>query len=429
MMITAVKGMNDVRPGAADTFLDSQIWTQLFRTANEVFESFGYGPVWLPLLEDTALFARGIGTETDIVSKEMYSLTDRGGRSLTLRPEGTAGAVRAYIEHHLGRNDAVQKWAYTGPMFRAERPQKGRYRQFYQIGAEFFGVAEPAADAELLRMLHMLCQRLGLPDVAVRLNSLGDHDSRMQYRATLGAFLATHADALCASCQARAQANPLRVLDCKRPSCQAIVATAPDILHALTPAARDWFDRLQGLLADANIAYTRDPHLVRGLDYYTGAIFEFTTGALGAQDAILGGGRYDGLVEALGGPATPAVGFAAGVERLALLLAQHPPAARGPHLFLVPLDTAATGRALALADAVRALGPWRIEVELSGARAKPAMRRANKLQAQHVMVLGSDELASSQARMKNFRSGDETSVALDAPALAAALAAAPRAIA
>jgi histidyl-tRNA synthetase len=420
-MIAAIKGFNDVRPGAADGFLDSAIWTHLFDSAREVFDAYGYAPVWLPTLEETALFARGIGTETDIVSKEMYSLTDRGGRSLTLRPEGTAGAVRAYIEHHLSHHDPVQKWFYQGPMFRAERPQKGRYRQFYQIGAECFGIAEPAADAELLRMLHALCQRLGLPEVTVRLNTLGDATSRAQYREALGSFLAQHAEGLCASCQGRLQHNPLRVLDCKRPGCQAIVADAPDIMDSLTPEAHRWFARLQTLLADAHIAYVRDPRLVRGLDYYTGAIFEFTTGALGAQDAILGGGRYDGLVETLGGPATAAVGFAAGVERLALLVAQAQQVRRGPDLFVVPLDEAATAMALRLGDAVRAAGRWRVEVELGGARAKSAMRRADKLGARFALVLGSDELAALSGRLKHLGSGEQTDVALEAGAIAQAL--------
>lgn len=424
MTITAIKGFNDVRPGAKDDFLDSAVWRHIYTVSAEVFESFGYAPVWLPLLEETTLFARGIGEGTDIVSKEMYSLTDRGNRSLTLRPEGTAGAVRAYIEHQLGRHDATQKWFYQGPMFRAERPQKGRYRQFYQLGAEFFGVAGPAADAELLRMLTMLCQKLGIGDVAVRLNTLGDAQSRVAYKAALGAFLAAHQSALCDSCQQRSQQNPLRVLDCKRPSCQAIVKDAPDIVLSLTPEARAWFDALEALLTDANIAYTRDPHLVRGLDYYTGAIFEFTTGALGAQDAILGGGRYDGLVESLGGSPTPAVGFGAGVERLALLLTQKARRACGPHLFLAPMDDAALRCALSLADAVRQAGPWRVEVDVSGAKVKQAMRRANKLEAEYVIVLGDAEMTQGEVNMKNFATGDETKMRLNAAAIAAALTAA-----
>lgn len=424
MSISAIKGFNDVRPGAKDVFLDSAVWTHIFQSSAQVFESFGYAPVWLPLMEETALFTRGIGEGTDIVSKEMYSLTDRGQRSLTLRPEGTAGAVRAYIEHQLARHDPTQKWFYQGPMFRAERPQKGRYRQFYQLGAEFFGVAEPAADVELLRMLHTMCRRLGLGDVAVRLNTLGDAPSRLQYKEALTSFLGAHDSDLCESCEARLGHNPLRVLDCKRPSCQALVANAPDILHSLTPEARAWFDKLETLLADAHITYSRDAHLVRGLDYYTGAIFEFTTGALGAQDAILGGGRYDGLVEALGGPHTPAVGFGAGVERMALLLTQQALAARGPHLFIAPVDAEAQRLALDLSDAMREHGPWRIEVELGQTRLKQAMRRAHKLGAQHVLVLGSEELAAQSAKLKNFTTGHEVSVGLEAAAIISALSAA-----
>ena len=419
-MITAIKGMNDVLPFGTETFLTSAVWTHIHNTARDVWQSFGYHLVWLPVVEETGLFLRGIGADTDIVSKEMYTFADRGDRSLTLRPEGTAGAARAYIEHHLAREHGVQRWWYQGPMYRAERPQKGRYRQFYQIGAEFLGVADVAADVEMMVMLQTFLQALELKDVEVRLNSLGDAESRSTYRNQLLTYLRQHRDALCASCQARMEANPLRVLDCKREGCRAIVANAPDIIHALTPDARAKLDRVMALLQGSGVPMQRDPRLVRGLDYYTGAIFEFTTTALGAQNTVLGGGRYDTLVEDLGGPSTPAVGFAAGVERLALLLAEQKHAwTTGPDLYIIPMQSDAVGPALKLAMEMRAApgGPWTIETDLAGGRLKQQMRRADRVGAKAVIVLGPDELASGQARIKDLRKNAEHACAVDAAAL------------
>ncbi len=431
-MIQAVKGMNDVRPGAAETFLDSTVWDFVTDQAAAVLNSYGYRHVRLPLVEETSLFARGIGEDTDIVSKEMYSFTDRGERSLTLRPEGTAGAVRAYIEHALAKTDAVQRWWYFGPMFRAEAPQKGRYRQFYQIGAELFGIGAPQADAEMLVMLAELCKRLGLEEVKVRLNCLGDGDSRARYRAVLQEYLGGRLGELCETCQRRAASNPLRVLDCKRASCHAVVAEAPDIFNSLSEPSRVHFDKVQELVSAAGVSYQRDQRLVRGLDYYTGTIFELTTSALGAQDAILGGGRYDDLVAELGGPPTPAVGFAAGVERLALLMSQRVERGLlttwgGPHLYLVPM-AGAEARAMALADDVRRRGPWRVEVDVSGGRLKHQMRRADRLGALAALVLGEDELAKGKAAVKTLKrtasDGDsQVQIELKGEAVVAALAA------
>jgi histidyl-tRNA synthetase len=345
-----------------------------------------------------------VGTETDIVSKEMYSFTDRGDRAISLRPEGTAGAARAYIEHKLSREEPIQKWYYAGPMFRAERPQKGRYRQFYQVGAEFFGVADPTADVELLCLLRDLCARLGLADVQLKINTLGDQDSRAAYRQRLGDFLSARQDALCGQCAQRAKHNPLRVLDCKVPACRALLSDAPDILDALTPASRAWFDRYLGLLDAQNIAYTRDRMLVRGLDYYSDAIFEMTTDALGSQDAILGGGRYDTLVQSLGGPQTPAVGFGAGIERLALLLAQKPGPTVGPDIYLAPFGPEFASQALTLASALRGIGR-KVELDSAFGRIKQAMRRADKQGAQTVLVLGADEVAQKTATLKRLADG------------------------
>jgi histidyl-tRNA synthetase len=274
----------------------------------------------------------------------------------------------------------------------------------------------------MLLTLRHLCRALGIEDVNVRLNTLGDAASRAAYREALQAFLASRQDALCESCRGRLQKNPLRVLDCKRPTCQAVVAEAPDILASLTPEARAQFDRLEGLLAANGLTYVRDPKLVRGLDYYTGVIFEFTTGALGAQDAILGGGRYDNLVADLGGPPTPAVGFAAGVERLALLLSQKEAAATGPELYLIPMGPDCVAQAFALADGVRQISKSRVEVDLGGGRIKQAMRRANKIAARTALVLGADELHSGRGKLKDLKVSSETEVVLEAAALHAALA-------
>ncbi len=431
-MIHADKGNNDILPGAHEPDLDSGIWDHLLGTAQAVLESYGYRHVLLPTVEETALFARGIGEDTDIVSKEMYTFTDRGERSLTLRPEGTASAVRAYVEHGFGKTDPVQRWWYLGPMFRAERPQKGRYRQFYQVGAEFLGVSAPSADAELLVLVWRLCEALGVTGVTVRVNSLGDADSRAAYREVLRAHLQAHKEQLCESCRGRIDTNPLRVLDCKREGCREVARSAPDILESLTPASRAHFEAVQQLVAAAGVPYSRDAHLVRGLDYYTGTIFELTTSALGAQDAVLGGGRYDDLVAQLDGPPTPAIGFAAGLERLALLVAATERGAalrrRGPDLYIVPM-AGAEGRALTLADELRRQvrpgtgAPFRVEVDVSGGKLKHQMRRADRVGALTALVLGENELQSGQGALKLLRAAESTQrqVRLEGSALAAAL--------
>lgn len=427
-MIEAVKGMNDVLPGASEPFLDSAVWDRVVGTATRVLASHGYRQVLVPVVESTSLFARGIGEDTDIVSKEMYSFTDRGGEALTLRPECTAGAVRAYVEHGYARNSPVQRWWYFGPMFRAERPQKGRYRQFYQIGAELLGAGAPAADAELVIMLTRMCDAIGLAGVNVRVNSLGDPESRAAYRTVLQAYLQTHVGELCEACQRRAVTNPLRVLDCKRPGCREVAARAPDIISAFTPSAQAYFAKVQELLDQAGVPFVRDPRLVRGLDYYTGTIFEFTSGALGSQDAILGGGRYDNLVAELGGPPTPAVGFAAGIERLALVAAKgvtDTATLGGPHLYIAPMP-GAESRALSLADEVRAAGAFIVEVDVSGKGLKQQLKRADRAGARYAIVLGENELASNQVNLKDLRAdlhqgGALATVELSGVALASAL--------
>ena len=419
-IVKAPKGMNDIVPAASDSFLDSAVWDRILKVAGDVLSSFGYQRVFLPAVEQTQLFTRGIGEDTDIVSKEMYTFEDRGGRSLTLRPEGTAGAARAYVEHNFNNKESVQRWWYAGPMYRAERPQKGRYRQFYQIGAELFGVGTALADAEMLIMLWTMARELGLSDVALRINTLGDAESRTRYRDALRDYLREFEDKLSEHSRGLIDKNPLRVLDSKRAEDREVVASAPDILDVLTDDAREHFETLVKYLDSADIPYDRDRKLVRGLDYYTGPIFEFTTGKLGAQDAVLGGGRYDNLVEELGGTTTPAVGFAAGVERLALILTQEGALQNGPDLYVVPMK-GCEEKALSIAQSCRGASSMRIEVDVSGGKMKQQMRRADRIGARFVLVLGEDEVASGKAKLKNMRGTEPVEVELTASSLVGAL--------
>lgn len=421
MRIQAVKGMNDVTPESERGFLNSTMWQGLGAIVAEQLESYGYRHVWLPIVESTDLFARGLGEGTDIVSKEMYTFDDRAGRSLTLRPEGTASAVRAYVEHGLYRKAPIQKWWYMGPMFRAESPQEGRYRQFYQIGAEMFGVAEPAADAELLIMLSRMLRSLGLSNVRLRLNSLGDRETRELYRERLQGYLETRRDELSDVTAERIDQNPLRFLDSKHSKDIALKDEAPDILESLSKEASAHFDGVRALLDASNIEYERDKTLVRGLDYYTNTTFEFVSDTLGAQDALLGGGRYDRLVEDLGGPATPAIGFAAGVERLAMLLEESmgvPPT--GPDLYIVPM-AGCVDAAMRLADSVRDIAPFVVDVDVSGRKVKASMKRADRIAARHVLVVGEDEIRTQRGNLKDLGVSSTVEVLLTGEALATAL--------
>src|SRR5690242_18484998 len=324
-MIKAVRGTRDLLPP------QTELWNFVESTAREVFRVYNFHEIRTPVFEETQLFARSVGEETDIVSKEMYTWEDRGraasdkGQSLTLRPENTAGVVRAYIEHKLWDRPGVQKLYYIGPQFRRERPQKGRYRQFYQIGAEIIGPPtagseSPARDAEILEMLATLLDRLGIQNWQLQLNSVGSSEDRTRYNEVLRQALASVKDKMCYDCQRRAGTNPLRVLDCKVPEDQPIIDALPKIADHLDEASREHFARVRAILDKVGVQYTINPRLVRGLDYYTRTAFEFTHGALGAQNAILGGGRYDGLSESLGGPKAPGIGFAIGEDRLVLAL-------------------------------------------------------------------------------------------------------------
>ncbi len=422
--ITAVKGMNDLLPEA------TALWRPIETCARETLTSFGFGEVRTPILEKTALFVRGVGEATDIVGKEMYTFEDgatetRAGTLVSLRPEGTAPAVRAAIEHNQLAQGALVRWFYLGPMFRRERQQRGRYRQFFQVGAEIYGAATPQADAELIDAAQAFLSRLDLGAITLELNSLGDSDCRPRYVAALIDALKERAGDLCPECQRRLETNPLRVLDCKNAQCQAVCASAPTIDGFLCDPCRDHFARVRQLLDAIGIAYTVNPRIVRGLDYYTRTVFEFVShetgeGGLGSQSTVCAGGRYDGLIQSLGGPATPAVGFAAGLDRLALLAARRAQAIPGPELFIAPMGEAAILKALQLAASLRRRGVF-VDQDLRGGGLKSQLRRADKVGARFTLVLGDSELDSGKAALKRMADGETREIALDADAIAAAL--------
>lgn len=398
-LFQSVRGFNDVLPA------DSAAWQQLYRIAGDVFAAYGYGEIKLPLLEHTALFKRSIGEVTDIVEKEMFSFVDREGDSLSLRPEGTASCVRAGLEHGLLHNQQQRLW-YAGPMFRHERPQAGRYRQFHQFGVEAYGMAGPDIDAEVIALSARLLKRLGLQDVTLELNSLGGSDVRLRYREALLEFLLRHESALDADSQRRVRSNPLRVLDAKSPQTQAILADAPSIADSFDDAARAHFDGLQQALSDLGQPYRINSRLVRGIDYYTSTVFEWTTAALGAQGTVLAGGRYDGLVEQLGGSSTPAVGWACGIERLLLLMkAQGVAIDNGDaHVYFCWLGDAAQREARRVAEQLRDADPaLRLVLHAGGGKLAAQLKRADRSGAQFALVLGDAEIEAGTVQVKSLR--------------------------
>jgi histidyl-tRNA synthetase len=417
--INSVKGMNDLLPP------DSAVWHRIEATARGLFEAFNYGEIRTPVLEHTDLFARGIGEATDVVGKEMYTFPDRAGRSLTLRPEMTAGCARAYIEHAVHTREPVTRWYYIGPMFRYERSQVGRYRQFSQIGCECFGVGEPTVDAEQIAMLHAFYHRLEVGALEVCINTVGSGDDRPRYRAALIAYFTPHRASLCPDCQRRLETNPLRILDCKVEGCRAIAAGAPAITEFLGDATRAHFAGVQDALTALGIPYKVDPRLVRGLDYYTGTVFEILSSAptLGSQGTVVGGGRYDGLVELLGGPATPAFGFALGIERAVLAMGLDPATiVPRPAVFVATRGAAARARGTALAHALRLAGAI-VEVEHREVGMKAQFKRAEKLGSRWALAIGDDELASGKATMRQMATREEVAVDLtDVAAIVARLA-------
>ncbi|OQX22003.1 MAG: histidine--tRNA ligase, partial [Desulfobacteraceae bacterium IS3] len=318
-MIQLIRGFKDILPG------EVELWQKIEQTASALFEDFGFKEIRIPIMEHTELFARSIGEDTDIVEKEMYTFMDRGGDMLTLRPEATASVVRAYIQHKLYAQDPVRKFYTIGPMFRRERPQKGRYRQFYQINAEVFGIASPYIDAQLIFMLATLFSRLSVTDIKAHINSLGCPQCRPQFKQALSDLLAAKTEVLCSDCQRRSSRNPMRVLDCKVPSCREAMSDAPSLSDYLCSDCKTHFDMVKKSLDKLKISFEIDKQLVRGLDYYTRTTFELQTGSLGAQSAVAGGGRYDGLIKALGGSDIPGIGFAIGFDRLAEIVSLNRP--------------------------------------------------------------------------------------------------------
>ena len=416
--LKAVRGTRDLLPP------ETELWNRIEATARKVFARYHFGEIRTPIFEDTGLFARSVGEETDIVSKEMYTWEDRAraqsekSQSLTLRPENTAGVVRAYIEHKLGESGLLQKLYYIGPQFRRERPQKGRYRQFWQIGAEVIGPPSagsesPLRDAEVLEMLATLLDELHIEGWTLELNSVGSSDDRARYNDVLRAALIPVAPRICADCQRRAVTNPLRVLDCKVHEDQAIIDSLPKITDSLDQESKDHFAAVTAALDAAGVAYKLNPRLVRGLDYYTRTTFEFTHGGLGAQNALLGGGRYDGLSEAIGGPKAPGIGFAMGLDRLVLTLQSTEPdqkaaAPRGVDAYIAPLGEKLNAAALVLARELRRAG---LSVELGDGsfRLRKSFEAADKV-ARRIVILGEDELQSGILTVKDFASGVQTKV-------------------
>ncbi len=413
MSITAVKGFNDILP------VETPVWQFVEATARSVFGRFGFSEIRVPVVEKTGLFCRSIGDTTDIVEKEMYTFCDKAGSSLTLRPEGTAGVMRALIEHKLYALDAVNKLYYMGPMFRHERPQKGRYRQFHQIGAEMTGASDPIVDAQLLLMVSSLFKELGLDEPRLQVNSLGCPACRPAYREALVAFLSQRQDALCEDCRRRQSSNPLRALDCKVPGCVDATSGAPAMLDHLCGECAEHFDAVQNYLTAARVKFSLNPRMVRGLDYYTRTTFELITCLLGTQAAVAAGGRYDGLVAQLGGPAVPGIGFALGVERVALLLGDRYPA-RTPDLFIALAGDAVRCPGFSLMAGLQELGLW-VETDCEGKSLKSQMRRADKLGSRFCLVLGDNEVASGQVTLKRMEDGSQQTVCLDAAALAAVI--------
>jgi histidyl-tRNA synthetase len=417
-MIKAVRGTRDLLPPETET------WNFVEAAVRDVFRVYNFSEIRTPVIEDLQLFQRSVGEETDIVSKEMFAWEDRAraasekGQWLALRPENTAGVVRAYIEHKLWERPGLQRFYYIGPQFRRERPQKGRYRQFYQIGAEVIGPPaagseSPAVDAEVLEMLATLLDRLGIRNWTLELNSVGSAGDRLKFNEALRAALKDVAPRMCADCRRRAETNPLRVLDCKVPEDQPIIETLPHISDYLDQASLAHFSEVQQILSSVGVPFVLNHRLVRGLDYYTRTAFEFTHGALGAQNAILGGGRYDGLSESLGGPQAPGIGFAIGEDRLVMTLQESAgPAAHPADIYIAPLGPGMNGPAAGLA---RELRRQKVVVSLGDEsfRLKKSLETASKTGVRYALIVGENEVQSGQFALKNLSTGEQVSVTRD----------------
>ncbi len=406
MEFTAIKGFKDILPAEIEP------WQRLDARSREVFDAFGFREIKLPAMEWTELFSRSIGEDTDIVSKEMYTIKDSKGRGMTLRPEATASVVRAYIQNRLYQENPVQKLFVSGPMFRHENPQKGRFRQFHQIDAEIFGDPGPRSDADIIVMLLHLLECLSLTGLTLQLNSLGCPACRGGFREALKDYLESRTDSLCGDCARRARTNPLRVFDCKVEACRRLVAEAPSVLEHLCGDCREHFDTLKGLLEEAGVSYRVEARLVRGLDYYTRTAFEIQTDRLGAQNAVAGGGRYDGLVRQLGGPDHPAIGFAIGVERvIALMNEVRRPAVPVPSLYVAALGEEAARKAFSWVIALRKAGR-RVEMDYAPRSLKAQMKRADRLGAPKVLIVGENELKEGRGLLRDMETKAQEEIPL-----------------
>jgi len=406
MKYKTLKGLQDILPP------DIAIWQLLESTARKIFRNYGYQEIRLPIIESTDIFIRSIGETSDIVEKEMYTFKDKGGRSVTLRPEGTASFVRAYVQHHLYNNPAPQKFYYTGPMFRYERPQAFRYRQFYQIGAEAMGIDDPKLDSEIISMLSRLLSGIGLEGLNFQVTSIGCKECRPAYREALKKFLKDRLDSFCSDCQRRYDLNPLRILDCKVPGCIESRKGSPPVIDYLCDECDIHFEGLKKNLVELKVPHTINPNLVRGLDYYTKTAFEVTSENLGSQSAVAAGGRYDSMVDEFGGPPTPGIGFAMGMERIIPLIKESINISEGPEIFLCPLGEAAADKALLLTEQLRSEGLW-AEMNFDGTSLRSQMRKANKVGAKRVVVIGDDEIANNQAVIKDMQDRETINISLD----------------
>lgn len=408
LITKAIKGTKDVLPNEVhkNQYLEA--------TALNIAEKYGYHEIRTPVFEHTELFQRGVGDTTDVVQKEMYTFDDKGGRSITLRPEGTAGAARAFLENGLCNEALPQKVCYITSCYRYEKPQAGRLREFHQFGVECFGTQSPLADAELIALAKSIFETLEVKDIHLEINSIGCPECRSKYYDALRAYFAERQDELCDTCKGRLERNPMRILDCKSPICREIAKDAPAVLDYLCDDCKEHFEKVQAYLKAQDIEYTINPRIVRGLDYYTKTVFEFVSDAIGAQGTVCGGGRYDGLIEELGGQKTPSLGFGMGLERLQLVMEAQDcpfPEAEKPDLFIVALGDSATMKAVEISKDMRAEG-FSVLYDLNQRSVRAQMKYANKMGAKFNVVIGDDEVLSGKAKLKDMETGEETDIDL-----------------
>ncbi len=406
MKFKTLKGVHDIFPP------EISIWQHIEEVSREIFKTYCFEEIRLPVIEATDIFTRSIGETTDIVEKEMYTFLDKGGRSVTLRPEGTAPFVRAYVEHSLHNEPSPQKYYYMGPMFRYERPQAGRQRQFYQIGAEAMGTDDPRLDAEIISMLSLILTGIGLKNLSIEVTSIGCRKCRPTFRTALMNHLESRLDGFCKDCKRRFQKNPLRILDCKVKACISKREGSPSVLDHLCDECKEHFDKLRYNMELLDVSYVANPNLVRGLDYYTKTAFEVTSKSLGSQNSVAAGGRYDSLVKEFGGPSSPGIGFAIGMERIIHLLKDSFSRDMGPDIFICTLSPEASEKALVIARHLRA-GGLRVEVNYDGSSLKSQMRKANRVNAKKVIIIGEDELTKGKVDLKYMSTGKVINVPLD----------------